>query len=214
MTTSLQLATLSHDMKTPLSAIALYNSLLSEMPPDAPERKAYHDIIALQVGRLSRMARNALEEAQPPKPQTLCVRILLQETTTLYARLHPDYVFEQHASSLLPDVIANRDAVYRVLTNLLDNAIKFSTPHTITLTATLHDADQVCLSVMDRGPGIPERHQMHLFEPHYRINTTQNGQGLGLFIARRIANEQGGHLTLESRLGTGTTVQLFLPCFR
>ncbi len=212
MTTQLQLATLSHDMETPLSAIALYNSLLSEMAPDDPERKAYHDIIADQVDRLSRMASQVLSVAAAPECQALCVRTLFQETTTVYACLHPDYTFVQHVPVTLPPIAADRDAVYRVLTNLLDNAIKFSMPHTITLSATLHDMHQVCLCVTDCGPGIALPHQMHLFEPHYRVNTMQAGHGLGLFIAQRIAYEQGGHLALESSLGVGTTVQLFLPC--
>ena len=207
----LQWAALSHDMKTPLSAIALYNSLLSEMSPDDPERPRFHAIIAGQVRRLARMTTDLLFDTQPAyKFETLDTDPLLETTLQLYRELHPQYGFDLTLQAALPSVRGDRCALERVLGNVLDNSIKYSSPHTVRLQGITR-GHHVRISITDRGEGIAPHHQKRLFEPRYQVDSTRKGYGLGLYITRQIIQAHKGALHIESTPGRGTAVCIDLP---
>jgi len=202
----LQWAALSHDMKTPLSAIALYNSLLSEMSPDDPERPRFHAIIAGQVRRLARMTTDLLFDTQSGyKFEALDACLLLETTLQLYRELHPQYGFDLILQPALPPVRGDQGALERVLSNVLDNSIKYSSPHTVRIQGIAH-GHQVRISITDRGEGIAPHHQKHLFEARYQVDSTRKGHGLGLYITRQIIQAHQGALHIESMPGRGTAV--------
>lgn len=217
-------AALSHDMKTPLGAIELYNSLLSEMAHDDPERATFHEMIADQVHRLAQMADSVGSKGEQDAPhaqlhmQRLSLRCLLADTLELYRQMYGDrgYAFLLDAPDTLRPVVADRSALSRVLANLLDNAVKYSRPHTISV--RIYEARRplapfTILEITDRGRGIANKHRKRLFEAYYRVDAAEDddGKGLGLSIARDIVEAHGGHIEVESTPGSGSTFRVLLP---
>ena len=205
----LQLASLTHDMKTPLSAIALYNSLLSEMAPDDPDRETCHAVIANQVDRLARMARSVLAEWTPGK-LVVDVSSVIEECVGLFAGLHPEYRFVADMDDSLPSVHGDRDALMRAISNLLDNAVKYSSPHTITVSAATLPGEGLEITVRDQGPGIAPAHLDSVCDAGYRANPAISGHGLGLATVCRMVRSLGGRLVLKSTPAAGTEVRIQL----
>jgi signal transduction histidine kinase len=110
-------------------------------------------------------------------------------------------------------VQADRARLERVLENLLDNAIKYSPRATpVHVTADRH-GNGVIITVRDQGVGIPQDELPHVFVPFYRASTSRNvpGIGIGLAGAKKIVEQHGGEITVESALDQGTTVVITLP---
>lgn len=209
--TQLSLATLSHDMKTPLSAIALYNDRLRTMRLDDPERHACHMIIADQIDRLVQIARSVLEhDVNSAGYDAVDIVTLLKDTAAIYQKLHPRYTFQLHAKTELPPILGDGPALGRVLTNLLDNAINYSQPTQIVVAAELQSGG-LQLRVRDRGYGIPPEYLPHIFKPRFRGNSTVPGNGMGLAIAQEIVHAHGGRIEVASTVGVGTVIRIFLP---
>jgi signal transduction histidine kinase len=108
----------------------------------------------------------------------------------------------------LPEVDVDPDQLRRVLLNVVNNAVEAmeGTSGELTVT-TARRGPEVVIAVADQGPGVEDVER--IFEPYY--TTKAKGTGLGLAIARQIVEEHRGRIAVESRLGTGTTVQIHLP---
>ena len=209
--TQLRLASLSHDMKTPLNAIALYNDRLRMMKPDDPERHACHAVIADQIDRLVQIARSVLENhAASERYGEVDIVALLRDTASIYQELHPGYTFRLHAKTELPSIWGDGPALGRVLTNLLDNAVNYSQPTQIVIAAELQSSGMQ-LRVRDRGYGIPSKYLPHIFKPHFRGDSTVPGNGMGLSIAQEIVHAHGGRIEVASTVGVGTVIRIILP---
>lgn len=211
------MAVLSHDIKTPLTAIQLYNSLLSDMGPEDPDRAAYHRIIDDQVAWLAHMADTVLGGVKQGNPGAGLTE-LLNNTACVYHRLHAGrgYSFVLEVPDHLAAVTVDRCAIERVLNNLLDNAIKYSIPHTIRIRASEEYRGLerfVAIEVTDRGRGIDRRFLGRIFEPQYRVDPNGEiaGSGLGLAIVRDIVETRGGRLEVATALGEGSTFRFLLP---
>ncbi len=217
-------ASLSHDMKTPLGAIELYNDLLRNMEANHPERTAFHELIADQVHHLADLADcvGALPEkgahSTKLRLEKTYLQRLLADTAALYRTMHGGngYEFLLDAPDTLRPILADRNALCRVLNNILDNAVKYSRPHTICI--RVYEARRplklfTVLEITDRGRGIARKHRRRLFEPYYRVDkgNPDGGSGLGLAIAREIIEAHGGHIEIESTPGTGSTFRVLLP---
>jgi two-component system phosphate regulon sensor histidine kinase PhoR len=105
--------------------------------------------------------------------------------------------------------------ITNILFNLLDNAAKYGGPSPEISLATRNDDKGIYISVSDKGPGIPKDQQKHIFEKFYRIPTGDvhdvKGFGLGLHYVKTIAEAHNGWIKLSSRLGEGSTFEVFLP---
>jgi signal transduction histidine kinase len=114
----------------------------------------------------------------------------------------------------LPRISTDRDKVKQIMLNLLSNAIKYTDEGTITLSAKAADG-RVQISVADSGLGIPGTELSKIFDEFHRVDVTstrgRRGTGLGLTISRRLARALGGDVSVESRLGSGSTFTLDLP---
>jgi two-component system sensor histidine kinase SenX3 len=101
------------------------------------------------------------------------------------------------------------------LYNLLDNAVKYSDPGSEVVVRVTHDGDEVQIGVRDHGIGIPANDIERVFERFYRVDVARSrqtgGTGLGLSIVRHVMANHGGEVTVESRLGEGSTFVLHLP---
>jgi len=122
----------------------------------------------------------------------------------------------------LPPVLGAEDQLRRMLYNLVDNAIKY-TSHSGNIYITLHEGEQantIQLSIRDTGFGIPQAQLPHIFERFYRAEATRprygpsHGSGLGLSISKSIVDEHGGKIWATSGIGKGTTFIIELPVMK
>ncbi len=206
-------ANASHELRTPVSAIAgaaetLLNGALSD-----PERtREFVEIIARQAERLRSLVRDLLDlsriesgqwlvEVGPLELEPVCRRSL-EAVAALAQRKRIDL-----GCQVAPGISARADAraLEQVLVNLLDNAVKYTPDGGRVGLAAAPDGDRVVLSVSDTGPGIARHHLPRLFERFYRADTGRaresGGTGLGLAIAKHLTQAQGGEIGVESGNG-------------
>jgi PAS domain S-box-containing protein len=111
--------------------------------------------------------------------------------------------------------VCDAQKIYQVLLNLLDNAVKYSDPGARVKVGVLNDVDSVTIRVSDTGVGIPEEDLSNLFDRFYRVNKDRSrstgGSGLGLAISKQIVELHGGHLSVKSEVGVGSTFEVQLP---
>ncbi|MCX5976810.1 MAG: PAS domain S-box protein [Coprothermobacterota bacterium] len=214
----------SHEMKTPLMSLAASREILETLTPAERERKTpeYEAMWAQNLARLRRLIDNLVDsqrtqttgmqlKCQPSNLNDL-VRGVLAETASLSAR--QELRFELFLTEL-PPILLDREAISRLVENLVINAVKFSPRRgLITLGAKL-EGDHACLTISDQGPGIATEEITSLFQPFQRspeaVRSGVQGTGLGLYVSKMIAEAHGGSVELESQPGQGTTVRVRLP---
>ena len=214
-------ANVSHELKTPIGALALLaETMASTDDPAIVQQLA--DRVMREADRLSRMVDDLLDlstiEAQEaPSRESVPVRVLLSECVELVqapasaARVPLRVAPEPPDIEIVCDVRQMRSA----LVNLLDNAIKYSGPdQPVEIGAELVD-DRVAFVVRDHGIGIPSRDLERIFERFYRVDRARSretgGTGLGLAIVRHVAQAHGGEVTVQSLEGEGSTFTLVVP---
>jgi two-component system sensor histidine kinase KdpD len=214
------LATVSHDLRTPLTTIkALAHQLAARGEEDALSIEEEADRLNGLVANLLDLSRLSAGEL-PLRLELDAVDDLVATTldrlrgrsagrTIRVARLDHDVNEE-------PILFARFDLAQsqRALVNLLENAIKYGPPDEPIELWIARLGDRVRLTVADRGPGIPDEEVALIFEPFYRPKGSRpdvGGAGLGLAIARRIAEAQGGSLTFAARAGGGSEFRFELP---
>jgi signal transduction histidine kinase len=213
------LAIVSHDLRNPVSTIAMAASLL-EMP--IPEEKKAEQVRVIQraAAGMNRLISDLLDVSAIEagrftiEPTPLSLSPLLREACRMFERQAAQR--HQQLEFLIPEdlprVYADRDRILQVLSNLVGNAIKF-TPDgcAIRVRATRGDAELV-VSVEDTGPGIPEADVLHIFDRFWRARRSKRGgAGLGLDIARGIVEAHGGRIRVESAPGRGSIFSFTLP---
>ena len=206
------IASASHELRTPVSAISgAVETLLSGLPLD-PQARPFVEMIARHAERLGSLTRDLLDlsrlEAGDWKAalEPRDVLALAQEVLEL-VRAKADakgIALELNVPEELR-VLADPRALEQILVNLLDNAVKY-TPHAGRVTlAAAQDRSAIVLSVADTGAGIEPIHQKRLFERFYRVDAGRSreagGTGLGLAIVKHLAAGQGGEVGVESGAG-------------
>jgi signal transduction histidine kinase len=205
-------ADVSHELRTPLTTLSGNVELLRREPPiDAADRTEVLADMASESQRLIRLVNDLLALAradarQPLQGEPVPVRPLVEEACRQARLLDPDRVITCDAP---PDaaVLAQADALKQILLIFLDNALVHGTG-TIRVRGEVLD-DRVALSVRDSGPGIPPELLSHLFERFAR-GRADKGVGLGLSIAKALAEAQGGTITVESQIGEGSVLSVTL----
>ena len=218
------LADLAHELRTPLATLEAYIDGMEDhvVPPDAPSYAVMRD----QVARLRRLAGD-LKEAAAAEEHALGLVLTPIDPATIardaVAAARPGYqnkgvYLELELPASCPIVAADAERIQQVLANLLDNALRH-TPAGGEVTVSIHDGrdEAVTITITDNGDGIEADQLDDIFERFYRADParavhTGGGSGLGLTIARAIAEDHGGSLTAASRgAGTGSTFTLTLP---
>jgi signal transduction histidine kinase len=219
-------AQVSHDLRTPLAALHGYLETLQMKGEglQSREREEYLAIALRQSERLQLMIEGLFElaqlEARETRPHCEATGLadLLQDVVQKF-RLRAESAqirLEMVSPRSLPVVMADIALTERVLDNLIGNAIDH-TPANGRIVLTLEiTGDQALVSISDTGPGIPDRDLPHLFDPFYRGSRTggEGHAGLGLAIARRITELQGGALQAENRAQGGAKFTFTLPLYR
>jgi two-component system phosphate regulon sensor histidine kinase PhoR len=215
-------ANASHEIKTPLTAIRGFaETLLGAALPER-ETRNYLQVILNHSERLSRLVEDLLElsrlEAGSHKltPVALDVAAL---ATRLCEELEPrirerGFDVRVHGAGA-PRAFADRRAVEQILSNLLDNALKYSEPGKRIDVRVQADGAAVRIDVADQGPGIPDADRARIFERFYRVDRgrsrEQGGTGLGLAIVKHLVQASGGEVWVESTPGQGSTFRFTLP---
>lgn len=209
-------ATVAHEIRNPLNSVSMgLQRLKAEFSPrqDHEQYARFLNLMQGEVQRLNSIVEQFLSLARPLtlSPEEISVQEFLQELTTLVAgdASSSNVQIELEIPPGLPPLRADRNYLKQLLLNLILNGVQ-AMPQGGKLTLDAHaDKNQLQLTVQDRGTGIGPETLKKIFEPYF--TTKPNGSGLGLSIARRIAEAHGGTLTVESELGQGSRFHVFLP---
>ena len=227
-------ANVSHELRTPLTSVAGYVAILLDETPEQPasnaRRREFLEAIAKNATRMERLTEDLLAlarveaEEDPLRLESLpAAEILSEAAEAVSGYVQEGVVLDMRAAPEI-DVLADRQAVVQVLSNLIENAINYGRGPRgvhVVVAATMHgdgnsqDRDMLTFSVSDSGPGIAMEHRERIFERFYRADKTRSretgGTGLGLSIAKHLVEAQGGRLWVESELGRGSRFCFTLP---
>jgi two-component system, OmpR family, sensor histidine kinase KdpD len=210
------LAAVSHDLRTPLTTI---KALAHDLGTFGDERS---EIIEQEADRLNRIVTDLLDLSQL-NAGVLTVHSELNAIDDLLGALAERMEAALNGRKLdirlapfEPLMVGKFDLVHslHILSNLVDNAAKFSPSHTTIEVLATRVGPELVVEVRDRGTGVPAEEIERIFEPFYRVSDTAakaRGTGLGLSIARRLAEAQGGRLSHSQRDGGGSVFALHLP---
>jgi signal transduction histidine kinase len=218
-------ATVSHELKTPLSSMrVLVDTLLDSDHIEEQKAREYLQLIARENERLSRVIQNFLTFSRLERNKhtfdlnTVSLREVIDSVViaTRERLSMPGCHFEVHLDENLPCVLADADALATVLINLLDNACKYSgEDKRIVLRACAENGNAI-ISVTDNGIGIPARDLRRIFQPFQqldqRVAREGSGCGLGLSIVQRIVDAHHGQVSVRSVPGEGSTFVVSIPC--
>jgi two-component system, OmpR family, sensor histidine kinase KdpD len=209
------LRAVSHDLRSPLTAITTSAAALDSSALDADEREELAQAIAAASGRLSRLVDKLLELSRlqsgsaAPHRDWCSVEEVLRE-----AAASTDADADQLKLTIdrdLPLIVADGGQLERAFANLLENALRFSGGQAVSVRARV-SGGRLLVRVVDCGPGISPSEQQRIFEPFYRAqNGDAAGSGLGLAIVKGFVEANGGEVRVESRPGQGTSFVIVLP---
>ena len=235
-------STVSHELRTPLTTIKALTRLLMREGLDESKRREYIETISVECDRQIDLVLNLLDLSrieggvlrvthQRVDVQEVISSVVKSETRSAEKRRHD---LRLDTNLKVPAVCADPKELRRVLSNIVENAIKYTPDGGRIVLSALRQDGQVAISVTDNGRGIPPEDMPILFDkfhrgrpaPHseaMRGATTDaefledadvSGVGLGLYLARNVMEQMGGRITVESQVGRGSTFKLHLPVWR
>jgi two-component system, NtrC family, sensor kinase len=214
-------AGLAHEIRNPLVAIRTFTQLLPERYDDAEFREGFQGLALKEVDRICGLINDLLSFARPSRPNVAeesmndvvdgIARILETEAKEKAVEIRRDFALN------LPRVWIDREQMKQVFMNLILNAIQamgdggsiFISTRLTSGNEPKHAGQFVQVEVRDTGVGIPPENLDHIFDPFF--TSKEEGSGLGLSISHQIVQEHGGYVTVESRVGAGTTFFINLP---
>ena len=218
------ISTVSHELRTPMSSIrGLAEILQAGKIKDKAKQGELISLVASESSRLSRFLHNILDfgkieqNAKSYKFQKVAAQPLIQETVKLFQhRLDSEgFLLETRLPEKPVSLEADPDALRQALTNLIDNAIKYSSDEKVIAVELTQEGKQVEIRVRDKGIGIPKKEQGRIFEGFYRhdeaIRHSPKGVGLGLKIIKHIMDAHRGEIRVESQPGEWSTFSLIFP---
>jgi two-component system, OmpR family, phosphate regulon sensor histidine kinase PhoR len=215
-------ANVSHELKTPLTAISGYAETLLSDDVDREMTRRFVETILANARRMQRLVDDQLDLSRiesghwSPHPEPFPLENACREAWSLVqpkgARAATFEVAIESGAEILR---ADPDGVRQVLRNLLENAIRHTPPEGTIRVGAIPDAGGTRVSVSDTGGGIPGEHLPRIFERFYRVDPSrsrdQGGTGLGLAIVKHLVEAHGGKVSAESDLGRGTTIHCWFP---
>mgnify|MGYP001093534657 CR=1 FL=1 len=216
-------ATVSHELQTPISIIKAYASTLARTDAEWSQQTIRDKLQAIEEesDRLSVLVSKLLYTSRLESGAFSLNRLLLDlakeahKVAKRFAELTEIHKVEVDFSSEFPPVLADPEKIGEVLTNLVENAIKFSPQGgTITIKGET-SGDKVLVTVADEGIGIPLRDQERVFDGFYRVEDSSakptQGAGLGLYICKTLIEAHGGQIWVDSEVGKGSRFTFSLP---
>jgi two-component system phosphate regulon sensor histidine kinase PhoR len=213
--------TVSHDLRSPLTAVMGYIELLERVGPLTDQQKEFTHRVLASVQNITALVNDLLdlgriEAGFDSGKDTVSLHGVLNYTLdTLASQINEkNQIVETDVSLNLPPVGGNPIRLRQMFDNLLSNAIKY-TPPSGKIYVGMHEEDgQIILEIRDTGVGIPLPDQPHVFEKFYRASNAPKGtpgSGLGLAIVKSIVDSHSGRIWVESTAGKGTTFFVVLP---
>jgi two-component system phosphate regulon sensor histidine kinase PhoR len=214
-------ANASHELRSPLTAVRAAAETLRTIDNDAKATARFIELIQRNAERLGNLIDDLLElsriesrelklELEPINVATAVERALAQHAH----RAQIKHITLRHDATGAPAVRADRRALDHVLGNLIDNALKYCPENASVSVVAAAENGLVRISVADTGPGIPSEHVHRIFERFYRVDAGRSrelgGTGLGLSIVKHLVEAMGGAVTVDSRVGTGSTFSFTL----
>ena len=212
----------SHEIKTPLTSIKSYAEIVQDLfeESNSEEQLLYLKKLNLQIDRLNDLISDLLDTTKitegelPLHLRPFDLNELISERISDMEHLSSKHVIRLTAGNI-PPVVADRERISQVLTNLINNAIKYSPKGgNITVTSQANDGN-VVVSVKDEGIGIGKEMQVKVFDRFFRVSNAQTntapGMGLGLYISAGIIYRHKGTISVESEPGQGATFSFTIP---
>ena len=219
-------ANVSHEFRTPLTAIQGFaETLIGGAIDDPQNRGRFLAIILEHSRRLARLTEDLLRLSQMDAEQleleirAVSVAQLIESCYETAQRRAADkgLTLSLNLPSQLPDVAADNRRLQEVLQNLLDNAIQYTLPGGKIVLSAETRGDEVIFTVADTGIGIPQADQPRIFERFYRVDVARSreagGTGLGLSISKHLVEAHGGRIWVESDVGVGSKFHFAVPVF-
>ena len=219
------ISNVSHELKTPMVMLSGYSeALLDDIVTEPEEVKEMVSIIKDESDRMNKLVNELLVIARMDSDEVL-YDIVEQDFKPLLDKLSHrfDYELKEKETRLLFDVEDgpiifphDADKMNQVLTNLLDNAIRYTKSNdTITIYANQDSENHVTIKISDTGTGIKRENIKHIFDRFYKVDEARtrgkHGTGLGLYIVKNIIEKHGGEISVESDFGKGTTFIITMP---
>ena len=217
------LSVVSHDLRNPVSTIAMAAALLgdADIPLTPAQRQKQLEIIGRSAQRMNRLIQDLLDAARieggrlPVSLRCENTAVVASETYEAFRQLaaKKDITVKCEVAENLPHTLIDRDRIVQALSNLLNNAVKFTPARgSIELRASRTERGGCRFDVRDTGPGIAADHLPHVFNRFWQATRTAHmGSGLGLAIAKGIIDAHHGRIWVESREGEGSTFSFELP---
>lgn len=217
-------SSVSHELKTPLTAIRMFaESLLLDADAKAETQREYLGTIVHESERLTRLLNNVLDfSSMEQGSKTFRLETVTLERVLERAARTMEYPLAQHGLKLKvaadtesASVMADEDALQQAVLNLLANAMKFSPRGAEIYLSSRIAGDEAVVEVRDRGPGIPKAYLGRVTEKFFRVPGPESGRvagtGLGLTLVDHIVRAHRGRLEISSENGSGTLVRMYFP---
>ncbi len=213
------LLSVSHDLRTPLTTI---RALAQDIQTDGSRARTHAGVIVEQADRLGKMVADVLDLSRlrggafTMNTEVNTAEDLLGAAVRQFGGIADAKRIETVIDYTRPALLGTFDFVLslRVLTNLIENALRYSPPSTAVTVSVTETGSNLSFQILDRGPGVPVSEQQQIFEPFYRPNGAPpdaGAAGLGLSIAKRLAEVQGGSVSYADRPGGGSVFTFELP---
>jgi two-component system NtrC family sensor kinase len=213
--------TVSHDLRSPLTAILGYTQLIARAGELNEQQKEFVRRVQLSVEQITDLVTDlldlgrieaGLDASKEKAPIAVLARYAMEGLRGLAEA--KAMRMEADIPDSLPMILGDPIRLRQMVGNLIENAIKYTPRGGGVRVEAEADGDQVVLRVRDNGPGIPPADQPYLFDKFYRASNIPDdmpGTGLGLSIVKSIVDHHGGRIWVESKLGEGTSFTVVLP---
>ncbi|HEY9722137.1 MAG TPA: PAS domain-containing sensor histidine kinase, partial [Oscillatoriaceae cyanobacterium] len=213
------IATVSHELKTPLTTISGFIELLRNHELPRKEQVPIFDLIMDEGRRLGRMITDLLDLSKIQSGllslhlEKFSVSKLVEQAVSPFRLRHQEtHEFQVEVSPPSGTMVADRDRIVQILVNLIGNAVKYSPAGGLVAIKAVKIKSEWEFSVTDQGIGIPDGALPRLFGRFFRVNEQQStGSGLGLFITKSLVERHGGRISVRSQDGLGSTFTVRLP---
>ena len=213
-------ANVSHELKTPLTAIAGYAETLAA-EASGSQAVGFAQTIVENARRMQRLVDDLLDLSRiesggwQPEPHSVGVEAAAREAWAPFAERAAERRVAVDTATNAATIDADPEALRQIFTNLFDNALRHTQPGGRIQVTAERAGDDVLVRVSDTGSGIPADHLPRIFERFYRVDASRSrqegGTGLGLAIVKHLVEAHGGRVAAESELGRGTTILLYFP---
>jgi signal transduction histidine kinase len=217
-------STVSHEFKSPLTSIRQIAEMLhAGRVPSEERRQKYYDVLLEQSERLSLLTENVLSFAKMEEGKREFVfeqadikALLMKIVSTIQDQVrHDGFEIEAEIENFLPPIRADVSALTQAITNLIDNAVKYSGDSKKVFVKAQVDEQHLVISVRDYGVGIKKEELNKIFDRFYRggdeLTRTVKGSGLGLTLVKQIVEAHKGSIQVDSELGKGSVFSMKFP---